>query len=173
MPRKSFVPMRRDELILLAAEARKKYAGMSIDEVADREHVFLHRERGPAAASGGYAFAQIEMGWDGQPYVFEAIVLNPEFQNPHGERISEREIFWHEYFHLWYSPSMIDSPDRFLHHYSTVGVLHAQEERRANEFTAAVLVGKLELGETAETLSERCGISSSLASIAFDLLRNR
>jgi hypothetical protein len=51
---------------------------------------------------------------------------------------SEEEIFWHEFYHLWYSPTVNNA--RFHNgDYSTAGALDAQEERRANEFAKAML----------------------------------
>ena len=83
--------------------------------------------------------------------------------------IPECEIFWHEYYHLFQSPNAIQHSERFSHAYSTEGVLHHQEERRADEFAAAVLVYPIESCEDVGQIVERFGVSERLAKCAMKL----
>src|SRR5689334_20550188 len=146
MPRIAFTPFRKNEIIALAKSTREKYSGMSIDEVAERENIILIREPDANSKKAGYACAlksetpkRIESLQVPGKFVlsfsekeisyYDCIVINPLFGIP------EREIFWHEFYHLWYSPSR-QMKMEFFHQFSTGGALDAQEERRANMFAA-------------------------------------
>src|SRR4051812_19566450 len=116
MPRHVHIPIRREEIISLAISAREKYSGSSIDQVAERENIILIREPDAASKKAGYAssirsespkrilsvsrpgtyllsFVEKEITY------YDSIVINPLYGIP------EPEIFWHEFYHLWYSPS--------------------------------------------------------------------
>src|ERR1051325_11404561 len=111
----AFIPFRKAEIIALAESARKKYFSMSIDTVAERENIILIREPGAASKKAGYACSfksvtpkKVESLSQPGKFIFsfaekeitfqDCIVINPLYGVP------EREIFWHECYHLWYSP---------------------------------------------------------------------
>ena len=152
--KEAFIPFRKAEIVALAGEARRKYFGLSIDEVADLENIILIREPDAASKKAGYACVlksespkMIESFSQPGTYIFSfgekeiayhnCIVLNPL------SGIPEKEIFWHEFYHLFYSPSR-KATIEFYHQYSTGGALDAQEENRANLFAKEVL-GKLRI----------------------------
>jgi hypothetical protein len=178
MPKIAFTPFRKAEIIALAEFARKKYFGMSIDEIAERENIILIREPDANSKKAGYACAikkespkRIESLAAPGTFVLSfhekeityhnAIVINPLYGIP------EREIFWHEFYHLWYSPSRQMRLD-FFHQFSTGGALDAQEERRANMFAAYFLIPELESGDTLQIVSEKFGVSADLARLRFN-----
>jgi hypothetical protein len=155
MPRIAFTPFRKADIVALAESARKKYDGMSIDEVAECENIILIREPDANSKKAGYACAiksesprQIESLSRSGEFVLsfrekeitfhDCIVINPLYGIP------EREIFWHEFYHLWYSPSRQMKLD-FFHQFSTGGALDAQEERRANMFAAYMLIQEVKI----------------------------
>src|SRR5437764_11598 len=55
MPKVAFTPFRNAEIAALAAYAREKYSGMSIDEVAQCENIILVREPDVHSKKAGYA----------------------------------------------------------------------------------------------------------------------
>jgi len=116
MTRIAYTPLRETEIIALAKAARKKYQGLSIDEVADSENIILIREPDAYSKKAGYACALQSVKPKRIPSIsrpgefvlsftekeitcHDCIVINPLYGIP------EREIFWHEFYHLWYSPS--------------------------------------------------------------------
>ncbi len=162
--KRTHIPLRREEIRDLAHHFRERYAGWPIERVAEREKIILLR--GPSPANqGGFSNVTIEEDSDGLLRPIPAIVINTAYRTPHGEPVPEREIFWHEFYHSFYSPASNDlSVDH--DHYSTRGALHAQEERRAQEFAAWMLVERLALGDTPHDLAERYAVSTDLARIA-------
>jgi hypothetical protein len=171
MPREVHIPVRRDELIALARATREKYRFLTLDEIAEAENIVLVRMPDPSASSGGFAYTEI-LEEHGERVAVDSIVMNPKYKNSDGELVSEEQIFWHEFYHLWYSPSRIDTVADF-YEYSTHNVLHSQEERRAEEFTAAVLIHSIGARDTIASIQERYGITSALAEIGLKLLGGR
>ena len=172
MPKIAFTPLRKAEIIGLAAYARKKYEGLTFDQVAERENIILIREPDANSKKAGYACSlksetpklipslsrpgEYILSYREKEIIFhDCIVINPLYGIP------EREIFWHEFYHLWYSPSRQMKMD-FFHQYSTGGALDSQEERRANMFAAFMLIPEVGKGDTAEVVSERFGVSVDL-----------
>jgi len=170
--RKAHVPVRREELLLLAEHNRAIYKGLSLEAIAEVAGFIFIREAGGPSAPGGFAYSRIESMADGSKRQFDAMVINPEHVNEAGELVDERQTFWHEYYHLWYSPSRVDSPSDPMF-YSTRGALHAQEERRANEFAAAMLIDSVEPGQTPQMIAERYQVTTDLAALGIKLLRNQ
>jgi hypothetical protein len=175
MPRIAFTPFRKAEVIELAESARKKYSGMTIDEVAECENIILVREPDAASKKAGYACSiksevpkRIEslsqpgkfiLSFTEKEITFhDSIVINPLYGIP------EQEIFWHEFYHLWYSPSRRLKLE-FFHQFSTGATLDAQEERRANIFAAHVLIPSLEGADTPTVLSEKWNVSEEMAMV--------
>ncbi len=175
MNRIAYTPIRKAEIIALADAARQKFSGMSIDLVAESENIILIRQPDASSKKAGYAcvFPSIKpklipslsrpgefvLSFAEKETIYhDCIVLNPLYGIP------EREIFWHEYYHLWYSPSRKVQMD-FFHQFSTSGALDSQEERRANMFAAYFLIPKIESEDTAEIVSEKWGVSELLAKV--------
>jgi hypothetical protein len=175
MPKIAFAPFRKAEIVALAEEARKKYHGLSIDEVAELENIILIREPDARSKKAGYAssirseapkriaslsrpgsyllsFSEKEIT------LHDAIVINPLYGIP------EQEIFWHEFYHLWYSPTRKMKAD-FFHQYSTDTVLENQEEKRANIFAAYLLIPNVEQEDTVQSVSEKWNVSCEMAEL--------
>jgi Zn-dependent peptidase ImmA (M78 family) len=175
MSRRIYTPLRKAEIISLASTMREKYGRKSIDEIAESENIILIREPDASSKKAGYAcvltsakskriaslsrpgefvFSFVEK----DTTLYDCIVINPQYGIP------EQEIFWHEFYHLWYSPSRKGKLD-FYHQYSTNGALDAQEERRANTFAAFFLIPEVEYGDTSKILSEKWNVSEDLAKL--------
>jgi hypothetical protein len=151
-----FIPIRRDEIADIARHLKEKYRDMTIDEVATKEDIILVREPAADSKKAGYSVTfprgkrrkripslarpgtYIVSLSEWETIFQDAIVINTEYDMK--PRLREEEIFWHEFYHLWYSPTVNNA--RFHNgDYSTAGALDAQEERRANEF-ARLMIGK-------------------------------
>jgi hypothetical protein len=172
-----------ESIILMAEAIRERFGGVRIDDIAQSCGILLVRSDGPHGKDAGWAM----LSFADRPVYLESlarpgeairvrglvrrvpvrtIVINPNAGIP------EREIFWHEFYHLYFSPQGIQQSERFLHHYSTEGVLHFREERRANEFAAAVLVPREHGCETIGDLMESYGVSERIACIAAAMHRD-
>ena len=179
MPKIAFTPLRKAEIIHLADAARKKYHGLSIDQIAERENIILIREPSAVSKKAGYACSikseipklipslsrpgEFILSYREKEITYhDCIVINPLYGIP------EREIFWHEFYHLWYSPSRKLTID-FYHQYSTGGVLDTQEERRANMFAAYLLIPEITKEATPQMIIEEFNVSSDLAELRFAL----
>jgi hypothetical protein len=181
LPRIAFTPFLKEEIVALAKLERDKYGGMSIDEVAEQENIILIREPDAHSKKAGYAcslksqtpkrieslsipgkfilsFREKEISY------YDCIVINPLYGIP------EREIFWHEFYHLWYSPSR-QMKLEFFHQFSTGGTLDAQEEKRANIFAAYMLIPAIEREDSLPNLSAKWSVSERLARIRFSAVK--
>lgn len=180
MQKIAFIPFRRVEIIGLAHATAEKYRGLSLDEVAERENIILIRQPDPISRKAGYAaafpmkklkrlpssarpgefilsFAEIQISYH------DCIVINPKYGIP------EPEVFWHEYYHLCFSPSRKMKMDMFQQ-FSTGGTLDNQEERRANVFAAYMLIPDIEKADTPISISQKWNVSLELAELR---LRNQ
>ncbi len=170
-------PVRRSEILHLARETRACYDPQNIESVAARSGIVLVRMSGPAGRDAGFAYIEFTRkpvyieslshpeepvrvwgAWRREP--LRSIVINTN------SGIPEREVFWHEYYHLFHSPHGLQRSERFEHHFSTEGTLHTQEERRANDFAAAVLIPDIEECSTILEIAERFDVSERLAAHA-------
>ena len=180
MPKIAFTPLRKAEIISLADAARKKYDGLTIDQIAGRENIILIREPSAISKKAGYACSiksevpklipslsrpgEFILSYREKDISYhDCIVINPLYGIP------EREIFWHEFYHLWYSPSRKATMD-FYHQYSTGGVLDTQEERRANMFAAYMLIPELAKEDSPQMIIEKFNVSSDLARLRLNLI---
>ena len=173
---------RRENIIRLAKDIRNRYNPREIDLIADECNIVLVRTTGATGREAGFAYIEIRRypeiveslshpdspvlvwgGWRHQEIY--SIVINTN------SGIPEAEIFWHEWYHLFHSPRGIQQSDRFEHRYSTDGVLHNQEERRADEFAAALLIPTLEECETIFDVCAHFGVSQRLAEKAITMQR--
>lgn len=169
-----------ERIIQLAAAIRERYDPRAIDRVAQQNDIVLVRTAGAMGRDAGFAYIEfvcrpelIESlshpdrpilvwgGWKREPLY--SIVINTN------ARIPETEIFWHEWYHLFHSAHGIQRSENFEHRYLTDGVLHNQEERRADEFAAALLVPSTEDCLTIFDIAERFGVSERLAEKAMKL----
>lgn len=174
------VPIRRVDILRLAREIREQFDPRRIEEAARRREIVLVRMSGPVGRDAGFAYIEFTR----RPMYIESL-SNPEEQvRIWGEwarepvrsivintnsGIPELEVFWHEFYHLFHSPHALQRSERFEHRFSTEGMLHTQEERRANEFAAAVLVPSLGGCRTAVEIAERFDVSERLAAYAIRL----
>ena len=167
----------RDSVISVAEHIRAAFDPRAIDTVALAQDILLIRTDGPVGKEAGFAHidyvrrpSRIEslarpgeslLVWGRHERIaVRSIVLN------RNAGIPECEIFWHEYYHLFHSPRGIQHGERFQHHYATEGALHYREERRADEFAAAVLVPSLAGCETIADIIEQHNVSERLALVA-------
>ncbi len=174
------MPLRRERIVQLASDIRARYNPREIDYIASEHGIVLIRSAGAVGRDAGFAYIEfvrrpelIESlshpdrpvlvwgGWRKEPLY--SIVINTN------SGIPEAEVFWHEWYHLFHSPLGIQRSERFEHRYSTDGALHHQEERRAEEFAAAVLVPSIEDCMTIFEICERFGVSERLADRAMKL----
>lgn len=149
-----------------------------MDQVAECENIILIREPDANSKKAGYACSlkserpklipslsrpgEYILSFREKEIIFhDCIVINPLYGIP------EREIFWHEFYHLWYSPSRKTTMD-FFHQYSTGSALDAQEERRANMFAAFMLVPEVGKEDTPQIVSEKFNVSWELARLRMD-----
>ena len=176
-------PVRREEILRLAESIREQYDPSDIELVAREREIVLVRTSGGVGREAGFAFIEFTR----RPRYLESLSHPEEPLRVWGEDIREpvrsivinmnsgipdREIFWHEYYHLFHSPHAIQRSERFEHHFSTEGVLHTQEERRADEFAAAILIPSLVGCATIADICERFDVSERLARHAIKLYRN-
>jgi hypothetical protein len=176
----SIAPFGRERIIQLASVIRARYDPRDIDAVAQHNDIVLVRTAGAIGRDAGFAYIEyvrrpelIESlshpdrpilvwgGWKREPLY--SIVINTNSGLP------EAEIFWHEWYHLFHSPHDIQGSECFEHRYSMDGVLLNKEERRADEFAAAVLVPSAEDCLTMFDMIERFGVSERLAINAMKL----
>jgi hypothetical protein len=176
--RKPFVPPRRDEIAALAAETRTRYAGKSIDAIAEDEHLLLIRQPDPNTTKEGFCCVlprtrrkrlASSARPDNELISFaeeEKIFINVIIINPCATD-NEPEVFWHEYYHLLYSPSR--SGVTFYGGYSSGGVLDKQEENRANLFAACMLIPTIETDDSMYSLAEKYDVSFEIAKARLQL----
>ncbi len=173
----------RERIAALAAEVHTRFVDPDrIDDVALTSGIVLVRNNGPIGRDAGFAHihsvsapvyveslahpGELSRVWGRETKrIVRSIAINPNAGIP------EREIFWHEYYHLFYSPQGIQHSERFAHAYSTEGVLHHQEERRADEFASAVLVHPIEECDSMMEIAEKFGVSERIAMCAFRFAR--
>ncbi len=175
-------PFGRERIIRLASEIRGRCDPRKIESIANEQGIVLVRSAGAVGRDAGIAYIEyvrrpeiveslshperpvlVWGGWRREPLY--SIIINTN------SGIPEAEVFWHEWYHLFHSPGGIQRSERFEHHYSTDGVLHHQEERRADEFAAAILIPNIEDCSTMFDVCERFGVSERLARKAMELYR--
>ncbi len=174
VPARISTPVRRADIFLLAREIRAHFDPQDIEEAAIRSGIVLVRMSGPPDRDAGFAYIEFtrrpqyieSLSHPEEPLrvwgitvreMVRSIVINTNSGLP------EREVFWHEYYHLFHSPNALQRSERFEHHFSTEGALHSQEERRADDFAAAVLVPTIEGCATPLEICERFEVSQRLA----------
>lgn len=184
MPRAAHIPLRDEEVVALGRAARLKYAGMSIEEVIEYEGIRLLMSDEKPKTVGGFSKVlfmpkelyfeslvhddlEIESRWPRLLIRIPFITLVKQYER-HGERVSFEQGFWHEYFHLGWSENL-EPYDPRKHEWITHGVLDAQDEKRADLFSAAVLIDRIYPIDTPLSLSKRCNITRSLSERAIQL----
>ena len=150
-------PFRREEIAALAKHYREIYDWVSIDDVAEREGIILIREPASEVAARGYAvtvpkgqrrkripslvrpgtYIISDCEWE---TVWQACIVINSAHEANEESESEEFVFWHEFYHLGYSPTR--NTANFFHSFSTTGILDAHEERRANYFAEKMVGGE-------------------------------
>jgi hypothetical protein len=173
--RQAFTPYRTDEIIAIARATAERFRGMTIEAVAEREGIILQFLPDATATKAGFCCvltvshpkpiaslacvgAALFSFDEEEETIHQAIVINPT-RTAHPE-----EVFWHEYFHLQYSPSRLGGAT-FFGGYSTAGVLDKQEERRADVFSAYLLICEVEPTDTPTTIARRYNSSERLATV--------
>jgi hypothetical protein len=177
-------PSEHQSIHSIAESIRSTFDPREIDAVARASNILLVRTDGPQGRDAGFAHIEYVQ----RPALVESLARPGESLRVWGASrkvavrsiainrnagIPECEIFWHEYYHLFFSPRGIQHGEQFVHHYSTEGALHFREERRADEFAAAVLVPSLDGCETISDIIEQHGVSERLALIAARILSPR
>ncbi|MDP4198141.1 MAG: hypothetical protein Q8922_01780 [Bacteroidota bacterium] len=167
----------RESILSLADEIRASFDPFDIDFAALASGIILIRTDGPVGKDAGFAHIEYVL----RPASIESIAHPGESVRVWGASrkiavrsiainrnagLPEGEIFWHEYYHLFFSPRGIQHGEQFVHQYSTEGALHFREERRADEFAAAMLVPSLAGCETISDIMEQHAVSERLASVA-------
>lgn len=171
------MPIRREDILRLARNIRARFDARNIEDAAKRSGIVLVRMSGPVGKDAGFAYIEFTRrpryieslshpeepvpvwgAWAREPVL--SIVINTNSGLP------EWEVFWHEFYHLFHSPRALQRSDGFEHRFSTVGALHSQEERRADEFAAALLIPSLDGCETIAEIAERFEVSERLAARA-------
>jgi Zn-dependent peptidase ImmA (M78 family) len=168
------VPLRRADILRIARETRERYDSHTIDSVAKSAGIVLVRMSGPMGRDAGFAYIEytrrplfieslshpeepIRLWGASAREPVRSIVINTN------SGIPEREVFWHEFYHLFHSPHALQRSERFEHRFSTEGALHSPEERRADEFAVAILVPSLKECQTSDEIAVRFDISERLA----------
>lgn len=167
-------PIRRADIARLASDVRARIAGLSIDEIAEQEDILLIRTPGPRGRDDGRSELIVEH----LPVFIESLAVPGEaiplwgvrlrrflsviFLNENSSR-PEREIFWHEYYHIRHSPLGVQRVERFRDSYSTEAALHHHEERRANDFAVAMLVPSIVGFRDASEIAWHYSVSEELA----------
>ena len=172
---------RREHAVQFAEELRTRFEPLKIDGVAQEYQILLIRKAGSPLGAAGFANVEYHL----RPEFIESLARPGEFlpvwESQNAERLAsivintnspipEPEIFWHEFYHLNYSPESIQSSQRFEHRF-LIELSDNIEERRADEFAAAVLSPTLEGCETIVEISERFSVSPRLAKAAVQLYR--
>src|SRR5579872_2879364 len=131
-------PVRRADILRLALETRARFDPQNIEDASKRSEIVLVMTSGPVGKDAGFAYIEFTRrpryiqslshpyeplrAWgDWAKELIRSIVINTNSGIPQGE------IFWHEFYHLFYSPHALQRSERFEHHFSTEGALHSQE----------------------------------------------
>jgi hypothetical protein len=174
---------RREEFIRVAAELRARFNLLDIDRIAEECHILLIRTSGSKEGAAGFAHVE----YYARPEYIESLArpgeLLPVWEPEAMERLASivintlsripaPEIFWHEWYHLFYSPERVQGSQRFEHRF-LAAISDSMEERRADEFAAAILVPSLADCETVGDIMERFGVTGRLAAAAIRLHGNQ
>ena len=134
-----------------------KYEGYSIKEVARAESIILEFVTYKQIQRGGLCVAQelestylfeslavpgrlIEARYPAVKTRLQLIAVAKDYYRGE-EKVTPEEIFWHEYYHLRWSPELAPyDPD--IHDAATHGVMDKKDERRADLFAASVLLAE-------------------------------
>lgn len=170
---------RRDHVLRIADELRSLFDPQEIDRVAQNYGILLIRKAG--SRNGAAGFAHIE--YHRHPEFIESLARPgekiPVWESNEKERflsivintkssIHENEIFWHEFYHLFYSPEGIQKTIGFEHRFH-MEISDSIEERRADAFAAAMLIPSIEYCATVFDIMERFSVSERLAQCALKL----
>ena len=169
--------LRRSEVFRITERFRDELGHLSIEEIADRFDVHVHRTEGAEHGPDGVAIVEamtrplavaslvdeqrVLPVWGGVA-MKEAryILLNTRSKLP------EREIWWHEFYHILFSPRtssrQVFTFDGSRHEYRV-------EERRADDFAAAMLVPSIAGLTSLEDIIAQYNVSKRLARHALEL----
>lgn len=169
-------PIGGERILHLAEEIRSRFEPREIDAAANSSDILLIRIAGGTSAAAGFAHIGFVHSpefieslanpgerirvWERNDEKLRSIVINTDSAVP------EAEIFWHEWYHLFYSPESIQRSESFDHRFMLESAIDSREERRADEFAAAVLVPSIEGCQTVSEIVERFGVSERLAKVA-------
>jgi hypothetical protein len=154
---------------------------MSIEDVARHESIILQIVSFNELKRGGLRFREpidtsylfesavepgklVEARYPAVPAYFKAIAIAYDYFRG-DEHISLEEIFWHEYFHMCWSPDL-EPYDPTKHELSTHGMLDSKDEYQADLFAASVMIDHIRPSDTARSLCKRHGVSHKLAALA-------
>jgi hypothetical protein len=169
--------LRRSDVFRLAEHYRMQFAHLSLMEIAERFDIHLLREDGREGGPDGVAVIEPIL----RPIAIESLAT-PGTQIPiwggrarqelkiilinRSSRLPEREIWWHEFYHIMNSPRVVA---RSVHSFDSTSHEYRVEERRADDFTAAMLVPDLRGVSSLDDVVERFDVSKRLARHAIEL----
>jgi hypothetical protein len=169
--------LRRSEVFRLADRFRKEFSDLRIEDIAERFEIKLLYTDGPESAPDGVAILQpftrplavsslvspndrVRV-WGGVEHAIERVVLIRR-----NSLLPLREIWWHEFYHILFSPR---SAATTMIVFNGANHEYRVEERRADDFAAAMLVPSLEGLTSLDDVIERYSISKRLAQHAMEL----
>lgn len=180
------VPIRTEDIRELTDYYKQKYAGYTIDEVAADEDIILVRMPDMLAKKAGYAVSapvgtrrkrfpslaspgvMLVSYTEWEPVYQDCIVINTAYSDENQmcktSAPNENEVFWHEFYHVRYSPS--ENTSRSGGAYSMIGVRTAHEERRANTFAAMMTIGDISDCQRIEDIMLKWNVSRETATFA-------
>ncbi len=177
------VPVRTEDILEIADYYKHRYRGYTIDEVAADEDIILVRMPDMLAKKAGYAVSapvsmrrkripslampgRMLISYTEWEQIFQdCIVINTayncsddvcKFTAP-----NENEVFWHEFYHVRYSPTENTASGKGA--YSMIGVRTAQEERRANTFAGMMVIADTDGCDTIEDVMRKWGVTREVA----------
>lgn len=177
------VPVRTDDIREIAEYYKHKYRGYTIDEIAADEDIILVRMPDMLAKKAGYAVSapvgtrrkripslatpgRMLISYTEWEQIFQdCIVINTAYE--YADEMckftapNENEVFWHEFYHVRYSPSENTATQKGA--YSMIGVRTAQEERRANTFAAMMVIADTDGCSTIEDVMRKWNVTREVA----------
>lgn len=171
------LPLRRSDVFQLAEHYRRLFGNLSIPEIAEKCGIHLRREDGLEGGPDGVAVIESIL----RPIAVDSLAT-PGNQIPvwgsrarqelrvilinRASRLPEREIWWHEFYHIMNSPRV---STRSVHAFDSRAHEYRVEERRADDFTAAMLVPDVSGLVSLDDVVERFDVSKRLARHAIEL----
>lgn len=167
--------LRRSDVFRLAEPFRQQFIHQRIDDVARKFDIRLQRAPHPGNGPDGVAVIDTYT----QPIAIEPLACDRPIRVWGGyakaedryvlinsnSTLPEREIWWHELYHVLFSPRT----DRRTVFTFNSSYEYRREERRADDFAAAILVPTLVRVNSLDDIEAQFDVSKRLARHAMDL----